>query len=360
MPNNLIKSYAEKSGKPESEVEKMWDEVKKSVFSSDNYEDLTDERKYAIVNGIVKKNLGLNEEETSLLNRFRSLLKEKGDKKPESDEEDELDLDDLEDTDGDGKDDEEEKMVAFHFQESTIFESVYLSEEGKSLADLAKKRGLKHAGFQYYKDDSGKVFKANPTHTDFVEVKKKIKGPGKGDAAGATHSKDLKNHKQLLISLLKRRAERQGRKVTEDELAALADRIMKKSSVKVVDGELKVGNKSKAKISEVKTEFGPKKFDSLNEANSYVRWLPSNTLVEFKIEWENGNVHSGDFVFGGSRNPISKHIRDFFSEHVSNPDLASYTKFMLGEGVYDYMAKFLDTHEIGDEFSPVLKTGRRD
>jgi Zn ribbon nucleic-acid-binding protein len=56
MPANIVKSFAEKTGKSESEVEKLWDKAKASVDKPES-----DPSYYPNVTSILKKMLGLNE-----------------------------------------------------------------------------------------------------------------------------------------------------------------------------------------------------------------------------------------------------------------------------------------------------------
>ena len=64
MPSNIIKSFADKTGKSESEVEKLWDKAKEIADESNHKED------YDYIVGILKKMLKLNEDKM----RFRDLL----------------------------------------------------------------------------------------------------------------------------------------------------------------------------------------------------------------------------------------------------------------------------------------------
>lgn len=61
MPNSVVQSYATKSGKSVKYIEDMWKEIEKSVRANPKYKNLSDDRIYAIVNGSVKRNLGLKE-----------------------------------------------------------------------------------------------------------------------------------------------------------------------------------------------------------------------------------------------------------------------------------------------------------
>lgn len=57
MPNNIVKSFAKKTGKTVQEVEKMWDEAKAIAYKSGHKED------YDYVVGILKNMLKINETE---------------------------------------------------------------------------------------------------------------------------------------------------------------------------------------------------------------------------------------------------------------------------------------------------------
>jgi hypothetical protein len=59
MPSNIVKSFAKKTGKSESEVEKLWDRAKKSAKDQGRKE--TDPKFYNLVTGILKKMLKINE-----------------------------------------------------------------------------------------------------------------------------------------------------------------------------------------------------------------------------------------------------------------------------------------------------------
>lgn len=63
MPNNIVKSFADKSGKSETEVEKLWNKAEEIV--KDKY-DLTpddEDKYYSLVTGVLKKMLKLVDEE---------------------------------------------------------------------------------------------------------------------------------------------------------------------------------------------------------------------------------------------------------------------------------------------------------
>lgn len=293
-----------------------------------------------------------------LLSRFKSIYKRldeaKNPPKP---------LEPEEDLDGDKKEDEEEKLVACHFQESLISEE---TEGGHSLAKLAKDRGLKHSGYGYWKNASGKTFVANKTKTDFVPLQKKLK-TGDDKAKKKPEEKDIKNHKQLYKELLKRKARKEGKSLSDEELDKKPDSMMSKKSIKVSDGELKLREKTgKKKITkaDIKSNKGDHSKASMNEANRAVKDLPVDTLVEFKIEWENGSTHKGSFVVTEdvktSRTPISSRIRHFFATHTGlleaeNEDLPELTKELLGEESFENMVKFLYHYEIGDEVEDIFQ-----
>ena len=62
MPNNTIKSFADRSGKSVEEVEKLWDEVKKKASSKFDSED---KHFWAYVSRTVQFKLGLASKKTS-------------------------------------------------------------------------------------------------------------------------------------------------------------------------------------------------------------------------------------------------------------------------------------------------------
>lgn len=64
MPSNVVKSFAEKTGKSEEEVEKLWDKAK-DIAKKEG-----EEENYAYITGVLKKMLGLNESPS-----FRDFLK---------------------------------------------------------------------------------------------------------------------------------------------------------------------------------------------------------------------------------------------------------------------------------------------
>lgn len=88
MPSNVIKSFAEKSGKSEKEVEALWDEAKEQV--NENYTDVekNSDRYYALVTGILKKMVGLKETFIDLVDDEMLKLNEMEDKEMKKDEED--------------------------------------------------------------------------------------------------------------------------------------------------------------------------------------------------------------------------------------------------------------------------------
>ena len=60
MPANIIVSFAQKTGKSEAEVEKLWNQAKAEADKNDNLEKDSD-RYYAYVTGILKKMLSIDE-----------------------------------------------------------------------------------------------------------------------------------------------------------------------------------------------------------------------------------------------------------------------------------------------------------
>lgn len=67
MPANIVKSFAEQTGKSEAEVEKLWKEAKAVAAEAGH------EEEYDYIVGILKKMLKLNEEVES----FREFLIQK-------------------------------------------------------------------------------------------------------------------------------------------------------------------------------------------------------------------------------------------------------------------------------------------
>lgn len=55
MPANIVKSFADKTGKSEQEVDKLWNKAKEVAAEAGEAEN------YAYITGILKKMLGLNE-----------------------------------------------------------------------------------------------------------------------------------------------------------------------------------------------------------------------------------------------------------------------------------------------------------
>lgn len=64
MPNNIVKSFADKTNKSSEEVEKKWDKAKDIVKKE--YPDVEEDSEdfYKIVVGVLKKMLGISEEIT--------------------------------------------------------------------------------------------------------------------------------------------------------------------------------------------------------------------------------------------------------------------------------------------------------
>jgi hypothetical protein len=59
MPNNIIKSFSDKTGKTEKEIETYWNKAKK--ISIDKGYTETDDDFYAYTVGVLKQMLGINE-----------------------------------------------------------------------------------------------------------------------------------------------------------------------------------------------------------------------------------------------------------------------------------------------------------
>jgi len=64
MPNNIVMSFADKTGKSEEEVEKIWNKAKILVKKQYDISD-EDEKFFKLVTGVVKKVLKIKEEEFS-------------------------------------------------------------------------------------------------------------------------------------------------------------------------------------------------------------------------------------------------------------------------------------------------------
>lgn len=62
MPNSTVKSFAEKSGKSEKEVEELWDKAKSLADKMDSIEKDSDQY-YAYVTGTLKRMLGIDDDE---------------------------------------------------------------------------------------------------------------------------------------------------------------------------------------------------------------------------------------------------------------------------------------------------------
>jgi hypothetical protein len=58
MPANIVKSFADKTGKSEAEVEKLWNKAKEIAADNGHKED------YEYITGILKKMLSINEHDT--------------------------------------------------------------------------------------------------------------------------------------------------------------------------------------------------------------------------------------------------------------------------------------------------------
>ena len=68
MPNNIVSSFAKKSGKSEAEVEAMWDEHKKELEKKGH----SGEALYKQIVHILKKRLHLDEETAPRFLKFLS------------------------------------------------------------------------------------------------------------------------------------------------------------------------------------------------------------------------------------------------------------------------------------------------
>jgi hypothetical protein len=69
MPNDTIKSYAEKTGKSVSEVEKLWQEAKKAAGES--YSESDSDKFYGTAMKILKRKLNLSEERITFASYVR-------------------------------------------------------------------------------------------------------------------------------------------------------------------------------------------------------------------------------------------------------------------------------------------------
>lgn len=110
MPSNIVKSFAEKTGKSEAEVEKLWSEAKSAAEKQYPEVEKDSDRYYSIVTGILKNMLGIKESFSDIvdseLNNLSILEAEMKKKKEESDEESESE--DEEDVEDEDVEDEEE------------------------------------------------------------------------------------------------------------------------------------------------------------------------------------------------------------------------------------------------------------
>jgi len=67
MPSNIVKSFADKTGKSIEEVESLWQKAKE--IASEKFEE-DDDRFYPMVTGILKKMLNLKESFEEKMVRF--------------------------------------------------------------------------------------------------------------------------------------------------------------------------------------------------------------------------------------------------------------------------------------------------
>lgn len=65
MPSNIVKSFADKTGKSVKEVEKLWGEAKKIALENNKE---TDPKFYGTVVAILKNKLGIINKATEVLN----------------------------------------------------------------------------------------------------------------------------------------------------------------------------------------------------------------------------------------------------------------------------------------------------
>ena len=75
MPSNVVKSFAKKTGKKVSDVEKLWDKAEEIV--KDNYSNVEvgSSRYYSLVNGTLQRMLKLDEVYTKL-KKFNKLYED--------------------------------------------------------------------------------------------------------------------------------------------------------------------------------------------------------------------------------------------------------------------------------------------
>lgn len=64
MPANIIKSFSDKTGKPESEVESLWNKAKEIAKEQGK------EENFSYITGILKKMLKMNESDTESFIEF--------------------------------------------------------------------------------------------------------------------------------------------------------------------------------------------------------------------------------------------------------------------------------------------------
>lgn len=75
MPSNVVKSFAQKTGKSEAEVDKLWNQAKAEADKKDDLEKDSD-RYYAYVTGILKKMLSIDENIMSKQDERRALTRQ--------------------------------------------------------------------------------------------------------------------------------------------------------------------------------------------------------------------------------------------------------------------------------------------
>jgi len=62
MPNSIIKSFAEKTGKTEQQIDKLWEKAKSIVTKEYPDVEVDSDKFYQLVVGVLKKMLSINED----------------------------------------------------------------------------------------------------------------------------------------------------------------------------------------------------------------------------------------------------------------------------------------------------------
>lgn len=73
MPNNTVKSFAEKTGKSEAEVEKLWNEAKDAAKEAGFSEEKDPDKFFAYTTGILKKMLKIGNTNESFIDIFNRM-----------------------------------------------------------------------------------------------------------------------------------------------------------------------------------------------------------------------------------------------------------------------------------------------